>query len=122
MASIGGKYSFIPGFKAALKRAVVKLAPGAVFTLFCFSSVCGATLGGSSGSIDSDQAQMQGTRRKITAELYTVHEIQAATGTVVREFVSPEGTVFAVAWHGPRVPDLRQLMGSYFEQYAQAAQ
>ena len=58
----------------------------------------------------------------IAASLYTVHEIKAATGTVVREFVSPQGTVFAVAWHGPRIPDLRQVLGSYFEQYAQAAQ
>ena len=94
----------------------------AVFALCCFPSLSWATLGGSSGSIDSDQMQMQGTRRTIAANLYTVHEIKAATGTVVREFVSQEGTVFAVAWQGPRVPDLRQLLGSYFEQYAQAAQ
>lgn len=52
---------------------------------------------------------------------YTVYEIRAATGTVVREYASPTGTVFAVAWQGPWLPDMRQLLGTYFEQYAQAA-
>jgi hypothetical protein len=65
---------------------------------------------------------MQGSRTTKAAESYTVHEIQAATGTVVREFLSPEGKVFAVAWNGPRLPDLRQLLGSYFEPYRAAIQ
>jgi hypothetical protein len=57
----------------------------------------------------------------MAASSYTVHEIQAATGTVVREYVSG-GKVFAVAWQGPWPPDMRQLLGSYFDQYTQAAQ
>jgi hypothetical protein len=44
---------------------------------------------------------------------------------VVREYVSATGEsagkVFALAWQGPWPPDIRQLLGSYFEQYAQAA-
>jgi len=28
--------------------------------------------------------------------------------------------VFAVAWQGPSLPDLRQLLGAYFDQYAGA--
>jgi hypothetical protein len=81
-----------------------------------------ASLGGDARSIEADQVRMQGTRRMMAAQSYTVHEIQTATGTVVREYVSSQGTVFAVAWHGPWLPDLRQLLGSYFEQYARAAQ
>ncbi len=80
-----------------------------------------ASLGGDSASIQADQIHMQGTRRTLAAPSYTMHEIQAATGTVVREYVSSQGTVFAVTWHGPWLPDLRQLLGSYFEQYARAA-
>jgi hypothetical protein len=41
---------------------------------------------------------------------------------MVREFVSPSGKVFAVAWQGPSIPDLRQVLGTYFAQYAEAAQ
>ncbi|MGA7926496.1 MAG: DUF2844 domain-containing protein, partial [Candidatus Sulfotelmatobacter sp.] len=72
---------------------------------------------GDTATIQADQLQMRGTRTTKAAESYTVHEIQAATGTVVREYVSQEGKVFGVAWRGPWLPDLRQLFGSYFEQY-----
>jgi hypothetical protein len=51
---------------------------------------------------------------------YTLHEMQSATGTTVREYVSPAGMVFAVAWKGPYAPNLQQLLGSQFEQYEQA--
>lgn len=44
------------------------------------------------------------------------------TGTRVREFFTAEGTVFAVTWQGPVLPDLTILLGTYFSQYAQAAQ
>lgn len=80
-----------------------------------------AALGGDASTIQADQLQMQGSRRIVSAESYTVHEIQSATGTVVREYFSSEGIVFAVAWQGPWMPDLRQILGSYFEPYAQAA-
>jgi hypothetical protein len=81
-----------------------------------------AALGGNFPSIQADQVHMQGSRRAISAGTFTVHEIQAATGTVVREYVSADGTVFAVSWHGPWLPDMRQLLGDYFDQYAQAVQ
>jgi hypothetical protein len=81
-----------------------------------------ASLGGDTGSIQADQLHMQGTRTTKTVGSYEVHEIQAVTGTVVKEYLSPDGKVFAVAWHGPRLPDLRQLLGGYFEQYRAAAQ
>jgi Protein of unknown function (DUF2844) len=80
-----------------------------------------AALGGDIASVQADQVHMQGTRRLTAAAAYTVHEIQGASGTVVREYVSSEGKVFAVAWQGPYLPDMRQLLGSSFEQYAQAA-
>lgn len=52
---------------------------------------------------------------------FTVKRIASATGLVVREYVSPSGTVFAVSWHGPTPPDLRTLLGSYFGEYTAAA-
>ena len=39
----------------------------------------------------------------------------------VKEYLSPNGTVFAVSWRGPRPPDLSQLLGSYFAEYQTAA-
>ena len=51
---------------------------------------------------------------------YTVHELRSATGTTVHEYESSSGRVFAVAWKGPFPPDLKQLLGSQFEQYQEA--
>jgi Protein of unknown function (DUF2844) len=79
-----------------------------------------AALGGDVASVQADQLHMQGVRRTTAAAAYTVHEIQAATGTVVREYVSSDGTVFAVTWQGPWPPDMHQLLGSYFDHYSQA--
>jgi len=53
---------------------------------------------------------------------YAVHEIQTPAGTTIREYLSPSGKVFAVTWQGPWLPDLQQLLGSYFTQYQRAAQ
>jgi hypothetical protein len=48
---------------------------------------------------------------------YTVRETTLGNGTVVREYVATEGTVFGIAWSGPQMPDLNDLLGSYFPQY-----
>lgn len=80
-----------------------------------------ASLGGDVSSVQTDQLRMQSTQQTTAKQSYTVYELRAATGTVVREYASPTGTVFAVAWQGPWLPDMRQILGTYFEQYAQAA-
>lgn len=99
-----------------LKRLAIAAA-----LLIAAASPATASLGGDAASVQADQVHMQGSRRTMIAKSYTVHEIQAATGTVVREFVSPEGKVFGVAWQGPWPPDMRQVLGSYFDQFVQAA-
>ncbi|MEA3121458.1 MAG: hypothetical protein QOH33_1013 [Paraburkholderia sp.] len=48
---------------------------------------------------------------------YTVKETTLSSGTLVREYIALNGTVFAIAWIGPRVPDLSVLLGTYFPQY-----
>ena len=99
-----------------LKRLV--MAAG----LLLAASPAWGSLGGDTASIQADQVHMQASRRTTVAEAYTVHEMQTPSGSVVREFVSPEGKVFGVAWQGPWPPDMRQVLGSYFDQYVQAAQ
>jgi Protein of unknown function (DUF2844) len=93
-----------------------------MFAMLALPLSLSASLGGDVASVQADQAKMQGTLRTTSSESYTVHEIQASTGVAVKEFVSPAGKVFAVTWQGSFQPDLRQLLGSYFDQYTQAAQ
>ena len=98
----------------------------AVALLLCIPSAASATLGGDAASVDADRVQVQGALVGITRrDAYAVHELQAPSGTSVREYVSPTGQVFGVAWQGPWMPDMRQLLGPYFDQYqslVQAAQ
>ncbi|MDF2460111.1 MAG: hypothetical protein K0S79_2527, partial [Nitrospira sp.] len=41
----------------------------------------------------------------------------SVAGIQVKEFVSPDGVVFAVVWTGTGMPDLQLLLGEYFEEY-----
>jgi len=91
-----------------------------VFAMRVMSLPAFAELGGDEASVETDQLHMQAMRRIARASAYSVHEIQAPTGSVVREFVSPAGKVFAVAWEGPVLPDLQQVLGPYFDRLAQA--
>jgi Protein of unknown function (DUF2844) len=97
------------------------LALSGLLALVFSASPLWAGLGGDAASVQADQVHMQGTQRTTATSDYSVHEIQTASGTVVREYVSANGKVFAVAWQGPWRPDLRQLLGSYFDRYLQAA-
>jgi hypothetical protein len=80
-----------------------------------------AALGGDVASVQEDKAQMKGTLKTTQAEAYSVHEITASANTVVKEYVSPAGKVFAITWHGQFIPNMQQLMGTYFDQYSLAA-
>ena len=88
-----------------------------------FSVPASASLGGDESTVAADQTVLAGPNRvaKVARiQRYAVHEIAASSGTVVREFVSPAGKVFAVAWNGPSMPDLRQVLGPYFDTYVAA--
>lgn len=88
---------------------------------FFASASCFAALGGDVTSIEADQAHMRAQRQVTQTNAYAVHEMKAENGTVVREFVSPEGKVFGVSFAGPTRPDMKQLLGSYYDEYAQNA-
>ena len=81
-----------------------------------------AALGGNAASVQADQIRMNATLRTAATGQYTQYEIQMPSGTLVREYVSSAGVVFAVTWEGPSLPDLRQVLGTYFAQYVEAAQ
>lgn len=95
-------------------------------TLLCaLAMVCGsvpalAALGGDVTTVEADRARLKGALHMRTTATYTIHEIQLS-GLVVREFVAPSGEVFAVSWQGSGIPDLQQMLGSYYAEFAQAA-
>jgi hypothetical protein len=83
--------------------------------------VASATLGEPEITVQGDVAQAHAAiKSSQDRSNYRVHEIQLPSGTVMREFVAPNGNVFAVAWQGPTRPDLRQALGQYFDAFAAA--
>ena len=76
-------------------------------TLNAASTAAGAVMRSASGAASSASASAS----------YTVRETTLGNGTVVREYLAADGSVFGVAWRGPQMPDLNEMLGSYFPQY-----
>jgi hypothetical protein len=51
---------------------------------------------------------------------YARHDLTRGNGAMVHELTNTQGQVFAVTWSGPGKPDLRALLGSYFEAFQAA--
>jgi hypothetical protein len=79
-----------------------------------------AVLGESADSVASDRRALSAVQRGTQVHnRYTTEEI-ASDSTVVREYVSPSGVVFGIAWNGLAYPDLTPLLGSYASDYRAA--
>lgn len=109
-----------PGDKQTLIAKWI-LCSAVTFSLLGLPLPAFAALGASVDSVRDDQVRLQATIAVTAGGPYAVHELTSALGTVVREYVSPNGKVFAVSWRGPFMPDLKQLLGNYFEQYLSIA-
>jgi hypothetical protein len=106
-------------------KAVKLIQTTALAALFMLAVplTASASLGGNFGSVQADQARLHGTLQSTANSTYTIHELKAPTGLVVREYVSTStGEVFAVTWQGPTKPDLQQVLGSYFQTFKSALQ
>ncbi|HKV25500.1 MAG TPA: DUF2844 domain-containing protein [Candidatus Acidoferrum sp.] len=93
-----------------------------VLALLALPLPASASLGGDTASVKNDVAKMETTVRTTSGQGYEVHEMKSQAGVAIKEFASPAGTIFAVSWSGPTHPDLRQLLGAYYDQYVQAVQ
>ena len=93
----------------------------ALLVLLALPAVADAALGEPAASVPADSVRFKASVRVLgTSAAYTVHELSLPTGTVVHEFLNSAGTVFAVSWRGPFMPDLQALLGRYFATYASA--
>jgi hypothetical protein len=79
-----------------------------------------AALGGDATSVEADRVSVKGALRVTPVADYAVHEIQTPSGLVIHEYLSASGKVFAVSWHGPGIPDLSRLLGTYSAEVQQS--
>ena len=84
-----------------------------------------AVLGQPVQSVTTDQTHLRAQMRTLpvagvaagATAPYTVLQLDSGNGILVSEYVNPAGMVFGVTWQGPAVPDLSQLLGSYFSTF-----
>jgi hypothetical protein len=101
--------------KKPIRTALCSLILGA-----CPFAAAVAGLGGDAASVEADRVSLKGAVRVTPEANFTVHEI--TTGKMqIHEYLSSGGKVFAVSWRGPGIPDLKQMLGEYYGQFAQAA-
>jgi hypothetical protein len=101
--------------------AIGKVIVGVSVTLGCVAggaATAHATLGGDAVSVQANQKTLGGTLHVETLPYGKLHVIQLPTGMVIRQYVSPAGAVFAVTWHGHRMPNVQEILGNYAEQLA----
>jgi len=92
-----------------------------VFLLAVFIPISAwAALGTTDTSVQKDRIFLKGTLSLENFSTHRVYHIQTKTGCTVREYVSPSGTVFGIAWQGPYIPDLKQLLGPQYQTYINA--
>ncbi len=104
-----------------LKHMVRMIASILLLTSFCVD-YSHASLGETEQSV-VDHSNRLGLKRELsTTVLYRVHEVVAADGSKIREFVNLNGIVFAIRWNTHAKPDLKLLLGTSFPGYLLAAQ
>ncbi len=99
------------------------LVSTAACALMAVAGQAQAGLGDPVASVALDQATLNGQSYSTSSQpRFTQYEFITADGVRIREFASLSGTVFAVSWSGPDIPDLKVLLASYHADYLAATQ
>lgn len=96
----------------SLPRRALPVLP-LLMLLFLGNTAASAGLGQPEASVSTDAQQMKSEDHIRSLQGYEVHQLTSANGPTVREFVSPQGMVFGIAWQGRSVPNMNQLLGAY---------
>lgn len=91
-----------------------------LLTLGSLTPIARAALGLGVDSVEADARTMKGTLAATEMSGYSIHQIKRPDGAILREFVSPAGQVFGIAWQGPMMPNLSQLLGPSYALFQQA--
>ncbi len=105
-----------------MKRYVfVRVLFGTIAAVLLAAPAAQAALGEAADSVTTDQRALSAPKvtTKAPSSVYSVQEVTSDVVSV-REYVSPSGIVFALAWNGVAQPDLAVLLGSYADDYEKA--
>ena len=74
-----------------------------------------AGLGGAAAQLNGQLASRKEAPLSTGAAVGTYRESTLQSGTVVREYLAADSSVFAVSWKGPFLPDLKEILGTHLE-------
>jgi hypothetical protein len=75
-----------------------------------------AALGQPAATVEHDRAALNGQLQRGSMRNFSINTITVA-GMEIKEYVAPDGVVFAVVWEGTGVPNLQLLLGDHYEEY-----
>jgi hypothetical protein len=71
------------------------------------------------GAVDKDAVQIHEQSPIVATEQHlNAYQIKSPSGTLIIEYTNANNVVVAVSWQGPTLPNLKQLLGDYFEPFA----
>ena len=94
---------------------------GALLVGAVWANVASATLGEPESSVAAETQLNRASIKRIDLGVYRIQEMQTPWGTRLREYSGPDGKIFAVTWKGPVIPNLRQELGSHFDEFSAGA-
>ncbi len=89
-----------------------------VFLASMLLACAGSALAGLGGTPAEPGPAMAGQKEATVSTGLASYRLLTKTlqsGTIVQEYVAGNGTVFAVRWSGPYLPDLREILGTHFD-------
>jgi hypothetical protein len=89
-------------------------AASALMLLLAHAGLSHAALGGHSEQFNTEGTTVVSSVSSAVSN-YVIRDTTLASGTRVREYISGSGVVFAVTWEGPVLPNLKALLGRYFD-------
>lgn len=99
---------------APRRNSFSRTAPFVAVLLLAYAGLSHAALGGLPEQFNTE-GNTAVSSVSTTMPNYVVRDTTLATGTHVREYIAADGIVFAVAWDGPVLPEMKALLGKYYD-------
>lgn len=83
--------------------------------LVVYADTCQAGLGDAPSKFGKQVLATRTATKSSGLTTYTELEKKLDSGTAIHEYLDVTGTVFAVSWSGPFLPDLKEVLGPHFD-------
>jgi len=101
------------------KKRYIQIAT-AFFLAGLMPSISHAELGVNPDSVLTEQKEFNSQLTKNSQNGVMIYTQTLPSGTVVKQYASATGVIFALSWSGPNLPNLQALLGNYFKDYLAA--